>query len=101
MEMKKNGRGFRYAEFKDRYGVPCSIQKSSLAFEDAIWFGCDDADPKIMLPNNPITGEGGWTPVPMLPGVVMNTRMHLTREMVQELLPTLQHFADTGELPHE
>lgn len=64
-----NDRGFLKGKFKDRYGVECSIQKSSLATEDCIWLG------------------------------TVVDRMHLTQEMVAELLPLLQHFVETGELP--
>ena len=64
-------RGFTVFSFKDRYDEPCSIQKSSLATEDAIWFGLDKD----------------------------NQRMHLTQDQVKSLLPILQTFAETGELP--
>ena len=64
-----NDRGFLKGKFNDRYGVECSIQKSSLETEDCIWLG------------------------------TVVDRMHLTQEMVAELLPLLQHFVETGELP--
>lgn len=70
MKLNKTERGFSVLEFFDRYGEHCSLQKSSLATEDAIWFGRDNAF----------------------------ARMHLTQEMVAELLPYLQKFVDTGEL---
>lgn len=41
-------RGFLRGEFTDRYGVKCSIQKSSLATEDAIWLGIDEIELKIL-----------------------------------------------------
>ena len=74
--------------------MPCSLQKSSLATEDAIWLGCNDANVQACIPGK------GWTPVPMPEGVdiVANTRMHLTQEQVKELLPFLQRFAETGTL---
>jgi hypothetical protein len=74
-----NDRGFLKGRFKDRYGVDCSIQKSSLATEDCIWLGCD----KIMV------GELGQP---------YKNRMHLTQGMVADLIPILQHFVETGEL---
>lgn len=80
-------------QFTDRYGVDCSLQKSSLATENAIWFGCDDANPRIM-----ISGQG-WVKHPMPSGYIADTRMHLTQDQMRELLPFLKHFADTGELP--
>lgn len=74
MKKTKTLRGFDRIDFKDRYNQFCSLQKSSLASEDAIWLGVDiDLDGKE------------------------NTRMHLTREQVKELLPHLQRFAETGD----
>lgn len=97
-------RGFRYIEFEDRYDQKCSVQKSSLAFEDAIWMGIEDADPKIMATDArrlgiPTKETVGWIPYPVPDEVLLSTRMHLTRDQVAELLPILQHFVDTGELP--
>lgn len=65
-------RGFAFGEFEDRYGERCSIQKSSLAFEDCIWLGIHRPD-----------GQD---------------RMHLTQDQVADLLPLLQSFVETGEL---
>jgi hypothetical protein len=84
-------RGFTRIDFEDRYQNGCSLQMSSLASEAAIWFGCDDPEPRILVPNE------GCQPV-VIPGLLTNTRMHLTQEQVRELLPYLQHFVDTGEL---
>ena len=55
-------------EGNDRYDRKFSIQLSSLAGEDCIWFGLTLA------------------------------RMHLTREQVKEIIPVLQEFVDTGEI---
>lgn len=78
-KLSKTQRGFAHIAFKDRYGELCSIQKSSLATEDAIWFGQDE-------PTRHHTGS-------------MHCRMHLTQDDVKWLLPILRHFAETGELP--
>jgi hypothetical protein len=91
MEVGKTSRGFAIVTFKDRYGIDCSLQKSSLATEEAIWFGCDKADPKELVP-------GGWKSIPMPDVYVANTRMHLTQDQVRELLPFLQKFVETGEI---
>jgi len=104
MKQSLTQRGFALIEFTDRYDALCNIQKSSLATEDAIWFGVADANPIIMASqaaaHGVITSETcGWVPYPVPNEVSLNTRMHLTREQVAELLPVLQHFADTGELP--
>jgi hypothetical protein len=72
MKRVKTGRGFVIYEFKDRCDENCSLQKSSLATEDAIWLGIDLQD--------------------------ASKRMHLTVEQVQELIPVLQKFVETGEI---
>lgn len=98
MKIKKTERGFGIVEFTDRYGVECSIQKSSLATEDAIWFGANEIG---LRKHVPYSGKG-FKPVntKCTPTVeyVANNRMHLTRKQVKKLLPILKHFAKTGEL---
>ncbi len=80
IELVPTGRGFLKGNFKDRYGEDCSIQESSLASEDCIWLGCDLlTEPSTLKP--------------------VGARMHLTRAMVEDLLPLLKHFAETGRLP--
>ena len=97
--MGKTERGFSRMEFKDRNGVDCSLQQSSLAFEDCIWFGCNDIGLKRFTP-----GGVGWEDVPLANegphGVahIANTRMHLNRDQVAALLPHLQRFVETGDL---
>lgn len=71
MTFKLRYANHRY-EFTDRYQAECSLQNSSLASEDAIWLGID-------TPRDP-----------------QSSRMHLTKEMVRELIPRLQEFVDTG-----
>lgn len=98
MRMAKTERGFALTKFTDRYDVPCSLQESSLACEPCIWFGADEIGLKRFEP------DGGWIDIELedAPGGVTyqaNTRMHLTQEMVRDLLPALQHFAETGNLP--
>ena len=70
-ELVRTQRGFALAEFKDRYDTKCSIQESSIATEYCLWLGVDDY------------------------------RMHLTQDMVQKLLPLLDHFVKTGGLPQQ
>lgn len=102
-------RGFRIKHFLDSYGLRCSVQKSSLATEDAIWLGIDDPEPRIMArdavklgrddllkPDEPVEG---WVPFPIPDEVHITTRMHLTQEQAKALLPYLQHFVETGDLP--
>lgn len=96
IEIKKSttARGFNLVNFKDAYGVECSIQESSSAEEPKIWFGIDS--PKVMRLDN------GWkdiTPVSTKENPVnIDSRMHLTREHVKQLLPILRHFVKTGEV---
>lgn len=99
----KTNRGFTLGKFTDRYGAECSIQKSSLATEDAIWLGVDDADPQIMAVHAKEVGietneTCGWVKYPIPDQVSLTTRMHLTQNEVAELLPLLQRFVATGEL---
>lgn len=103
MNQTKTHRGFALSEFKDYYGDKCSLQKSSLATEDCIWLGVDNADPKILASQAPKHGittaqTTGWVTYPVPEGVSFNTRMHLSREQVAELLPHLQRFVATGEV---
>ena len=69
IDMTRTSRGFAIGRFKDRYDLPCDIQKSSLATEDCIWLGPSES------------------------------RMHLTPDMAAALIPLLQAFVETGELP--
>ena len=68
MQIEQIERGFGLVNFVDLTGKECSLQKSSRATSPAIWLG---------IPGN---------------------RMHLTREMVADLLPFLTAFALTGEI---
>jgi len=91
-------RGFARMEFKDRNEVDCSLQKSSLAFENCIWLGCNEIGLKRFAPDS-----GGWTDVSLEQekhGImhIANTRMHLNQQQVAAILPYLQRFVDTGEL---
>lgn len=106
IEITKTERGFPYAEFTDRYGVQCSIQKSSLAFEDCIWLGVNDPNLQVMwndaialgLRVEYLADFTGWVDYPLPKQVVCSTRMHLTRDQVKALMPLLQRFVETGEI---
>lgn len=107
MDIERTERGFEIGTFYDRYDQECSIQKSSLAFEDCIWLGLEDAKPRILSSDAIRLGlrertfdenDNGWVDYEVPKEVCFSTRMHLTREQVNELLPILQHFVDTGEL---
>lgn len=92
LSKKITQRGFDLINFKDAQGADCSLQKSSSSSESKIWLGTDDADPRMLVKHE------GWLPVDMPDGVLYNTRMHLNREQVAELLPYLVNFVETGEL---
>ncbi len=98
LKVNKTNRGFEIAKFKDEYGVDCSLQKSSWMEKDAIWLGVDDLQPKILAYK--INGgiPNGWVDYKISEDVEFHNRMHLTRDMVAQLLPLLQKFVKTGDL---
>jgi hypothetical protein len=103
MDISKTSRGFAICEFTDRYGSKCSLQKSSLATEDAIWFGVDDVKPQILASDARKLGistdsTAGWIEYEIPNEVLLSSRMHLTQDMVKKILPILKKFAKTGEL---
>ncbi len=104
MENKPTARGFSRFEFKDERGDSCSLQKSS-SIEDCIWLGHNDIALKTFVPYGVPDAWKEHTDQEikdvLRPGstaVLTNTRMHLNREQVKELLPYLQRFVETGEL---
>lgn len=100
MDKSKTERGFPTGHFTDRYGAACTIQKSSIATEDCIWLGLDDADPRIMA-SQVQDGGVGWVKYPIHPDVLLSTRMHLSVANAKLLIPLLQTFVETGELYEE
>lgn len=97
-------RGFQGWKAKDFYGHEFSLQKSILATEDCIWFGLNDADPCVLHGDAKRLGiktdfTSGWVKYPIPEEVSLQTRMHLSREQVNKLLPILQHFVRSGDLP--
>ena len=97
MIKKNTERGFACYWGEDNNGQEFTLQKSSSALEDKIWLGL----------NEPDIVERGWNEdfphrarTYTLPeNVSASARMHLTQDQVRELIPILQHFVDTGELP--
>jgi len=94
LKTTKTERGFDISNFIDSNGVACSLQKSSAAQDDFVWLGCDGPNPQIFVPN----GNPSWREYPLPAEVLCTTRMHLSREQVSALLPSLQRFVETGEL---
>lgn len=103
MHITKDIRGFAMAEFTDRYDHKCYIKKSSLATEDCIWLGLENANPMVMASDAAKVGVKttelvGWVPYPIPDEVLLYTTMHLTQEQVAALIPVLQRFVETGEI---
>lgn len=105
MKSETTNRGFEVVNFADYNGVECSIQQSSAvdlyaagsldhAGSSLLWLGCNDADPKYFVPN----GDPPWRPVEMPETYVANTRMHLNRKQVIDLVTHLQAWLETGSL---
>jgi hypothetical protein len=105
-------RGFLRGEFKDANGESCSIQKSSAFGEEGgelIWLGVNNSKGNFNVLGRDdearaLTGGWGWQEkslAQMFPNCDVNVpdRMHLTQKQVKDLLPILQHFVKTGELP--
>lgn len=105
----KTQRGFELIEFKDCYDTPCSLQQSSVSYDDdldrpgtsAVWLGTDDAMPKVMWRDAAAVGvetkaTEGWVPYPIPEQVSLRTRMHLNREQVKELVAHLQAWLEEG-----
>ncbi len=69
-------KGLSKISFEDDCRQKCSLQKSNSVLENKVWFGVDKD----------------------INGKTINARMHLTQKQVQDFLPYLQKFVDTGEL---
>jgi hypothetical protein len=98
LKVGETNRGFQIVEFEDEYGEKCSLQKSSWMEKDAIWFGTVKPQPRILACKVNGGIPDGWVDYKMPEGVEIHTRMHLTRDIVKQLLPLLQNFVKTGEL---
>lgn len=92
IKFEKTCRGFSFGVFNDLYGKQISIQDSSLATDNAIWLGPDDAEPKRL-----VLGQG-WQPVPFPPNTDFVTRMHINQDQAAELIEVLQRFVETGSV---
>lgn len=94
MDIKKNQRGFKNGKFIDLYGEECSIQISSLATDEAIWIGIDKQYLVVFEDEN----MGKYIETTLPKNWRVNTKMHLSREQVANLLYHLQKFVETGEI---
>jgi hypothetical protein len=94
MEIKKTNRNFDIASFKDVYDEECSLQKSSAASDDYIWLGISKPKLTVFKDKN----RGQYLNCEMPDNFMVNSRMHLSRDQVAELLPYLQKFVETGDI---
>lgn len=95
--------GLSQAVFVDSHGHKCSIQRSAVAEENAIWLGLDKPKAKVLSSKAKALGiktevNQGWVDYPLPDEVLLVTHMHLSRHQVKALLPLLKRFADTGNL---
>lgn len=92
MDIQKTNRRFNFTEFNDLNHDKCSLQISSLATEDAIWFGIDN--PKLVVFEN--DKKGAYIEAEMPSNFNVHSRMHLSRKQVSDLLPLLSNFSENG-----
>jgi hypothetical protein len=97
MIKKDTERGFACYYSQDNNGQEFTLQKSSSAIEDKIWLGI--VEPKVFEREWDDEFPGRARDYEMPDNLDIHSRMHLTREQVRDMLPLLQHFVDTGELP--
>jgi hypothetical protein len=72
MKIQTDKHGLQTIQFEDRDETLWSLRESGQPDEPCLWMGADKPYYK---------------------------RMHLTQDHIRELLPLLQHFAETGKLP--
>lgn len=102
MKTTTTKRGFSICEFIDRNGQACNLQKSSIATEDCVWLGLEDANPIVLHGDAKRLGvvtdaTCGWVEYPIPTEVSLSTRMHLTKEQAYQLSLKLLEFAQSGE----
>jgi hypothetical protein len=103
MDIVQTQRGFSKGSFTDYNSINCSIQESSLATDDCIWLGIDV--PRLTVFEDTNMGsakhslvESKYIETDLPKNWSVDSRMHLTRQQVSDLLPLLQRFVDTGSL---
>lgn len=101
LENKKTERGFAIYEGVDRYGDGYSLQESSLAEEACVWLGQHPVPIMQTGWHSEWSNRSRELPEEDRERLCIYTtgRMHLTQEMAADLIPLLQHFVETGELP--
>ena len=108
-------RGFDKLLFKDYYNNGCSLQISSLASDECVWLGIENAQPRILTrdairlgllkeaeaPHNCYGEPCGWVEYPVPEEVSFTTRMHLSRKQILKLALKLLEFAFCGKIISE
>jgi len=99
---KKTERGFPFVQFKDYYGVDCTLQASS-SLEPCVWLEITEPKPRILASEAHKLGiccdsDVGWVDYPIPKEVLIRSRMHLNKDMVKSLITKLINWLDTGEL---
>lgn len=102
-KLTKTIRGFPRREFKDYDDTPCHLQISSIATEDCLRLGLDEANPLVLASKADSVGvktseTTGWVKYPLPSQVFISTSIHLSRSQVERLATTLQHWLKTREL---
>ncbi len=96
-EEQFNGTRFGYVKFEDKYGLPCSMQQSSITTERCMWLGVDDAKPVVKAKDAIKLGiqtheTVGWIDYNIPKEVLLHTRMHLTEKQVVALIAHLRQW---------
>lgn len=96
---------------QDRYASPFSMYKDKT--DGTLWLGCDNANPQALAcdiynhykdQQEELDKFGinefslGWRELPYPKDTTFSVSMHLNKEIVEELIPYLTKFADTGAL---
>lgn len=93
MRINYTQRGFGRIDFQDANEHECSIQESSAATEAKLWLGINNVE---------VIDYAGTPRVIDLSELGTRVqalgRMHLTQDLVRDMLPLLHCFAETGEL---
>lgn len=97
-------RGFPFLEFTPRTWHRCYLQKSSWAEGSAIVLGVKKPKSRVLARNAAAVGittaeTTGWVPYPIPKQVYVDGPVFLSREDLKRLMPALQYFLATGEVP--
>lgn len=107
----KTDRGFSIIEFNDVNDNKCTLQCSSAIgyYDDSfdrpgssfLWLGISDPNHLVLASQAPDLGiqtkeTTGWVEYPIPKGVMVDSRMHLDREQVKQLVSNLTDWLNNG-----